>query len=331
MQFGRILHVPGRHSLPGFRTKNEKKMPTQKKDLPIKKTISQIKKAASSTAQELSGHLAELKKELPTIKTPELGIKQTLAKLSHATTTAAEEVAGSFSELRLEVERRFGMRSVDEEVFRALPEPSGMDMPMLEALRARRTIRSMSNEPIPDPVLANLLFAADGINRKNGKRTTPTALNWQETEIYVLKPNGIWRWVPERRGLLFCSPDDARGEVYLIEQPTLALPPAVFVYVANLKRTRSVVTDLAEKVADRIDAASRRSIERLRSEAVFVDVGIKMQSVSLAAASMHLASSILMGFSREKLSETLHLKPLEHLVGAQAVGFPAKSLLDHIR
>lgn len=306
-------------------------MTNKKPDLRVRKTLSQIKQAASSTAQELGGHLAELKKELPTIKTPDLPIKQTFTKLTQATAAAAQEVAENFTELRMEIERRFGMRSVDEEVFRALPDPSGMDMSVLEALWARRTIRSMSNEPLPDPVLANLLFAADGINRKSGRRTTATAMNWQETEIYVLKPNGIWRWVPQRQGLLFCSPEDVRDNVFFIEQPTLALPPAVLVYVANLERTRTVVTELAEKIVPRLESTSAHNLARLRSEAVCVDVGIKMQSVSLAAASMNLASSILMGFAHEKLAETLRLKPAERLIAAQAVGYPAKSILDHIR
>ena len=61
-------------------------------------------------------------------------------------------------------------------------------MPLGDALAARRSERNFSNEPLPDPLLANLLYAADGINRSNGKRTTPSAFNWRETEIYVLKP-----------------------------------------------------------------------------------------------------------------------------------------------
>ena len=119
------------------------------------------------------------------------------------------EVEERFEAMRREMEERFGAADAGrDEVFRPLPEPSGLDMPLAEALAGRRTERSFSDEPISDQVLSALLHAADGINRADGKRTTPSCMNWQEVDIYALKPNGIWRWIPERRGMLFCALDE---------------------------------------------------------------------------------------------------------------------------
>jgi serine/threonine protein kinase len=40
--------------------------------------------------------------------------------------------------------------------------------------------------------LSNLLWAAFGINRPDGRRTAPSAMNWQEVSIYVATPEGVY-------------------------------------------------------------------------------------------------------------------------------------------
>ena len=242
------------------------------------------------------------------------------------------ELEDHFDELKSEIERRFGPRKNDGEVFRGLPAPAGLMMPLGDALAARRSERNFSNEPLPDPLLANLLYAADGINRSNGKRTTPSAFNWRETEIYVLKPNGIWRWVPERNGLIFCSPDDIRGETYLVEMPLAALPPVILVYVTNFERTQDLVMKLASVIVDKAKRSdwTEERLEEARVRSTHIDVGLKMQAVALAAAAMKLASVPRTGFLAEELGKKLHLKPTETVAAVQSVGYPAKSMFDHI-
>jgi hypothetical protein len=42
--------------------------------------------------------------------------------------------------------------------------------------------------------LSNLLWAAYGINRpETGKRTAPSAMNWQEIDIYIALQEGTYR------------------------------------------------------------------------------------------------------------------------------------------
>ena len=54
--------------------------------------------------------------------------------------------------------------------------------PLMQALKARTAARSRPTRCRPR--LANLLWAACGINRPGlGKRTAPSARNWQEIEI----------------------------------------------------------------------------------------------------------------------------------------------------
>lgn len=67
-------------------------------------------------------------------------------------------------------------------------------LPLQEALQSRRTGRSFSDRALPREVLSNLLWSAIGVNRDDGRRTAPTALNRQEITLYVCIPEGTFRY-----------------------------------------------------------------------------------------------------------------------------------------
>ena len=76
-----------------------------------------------------------------------------------------------------------------------LPKPETQGgMPLQEALQSRRTGRSFSDRALPREVLSNLLWSAIGVNRYDGRRTAPTALNRQEITLYVCIPEGTFRY-----------------------------------------------------------------------------------------------------------------------------------------
>jgi len=58
--------------------------------------------------------------------------------------------------------------------------------PLMQVLKDRRSSRSFSTDQLPMQVLSNMLWAAFGVNRPDsGKRTAPSARNWQEIDIYA--------------------------------------------------------------------------------------------------------------------------------------------------
>ncbi|MFP4446550.1 MAG: nitroreductase family protein, partial [Desulfosudaceae bacterium] len=76
----------------------------------------------------------------------------------------------------------------------ALPEPQ-MDTgrPLMRVLQERHSTRSFSDRMLPEQKLSNLLWAAFGVNRPDsGKRTAPSARNWQEIDIYVATADGLY-------------------------------------------------------------------------------------------------------------------------------------------
>lgn len=83
----------------------------------------------------------------------------------------------------------------------ALPPPdiSGAtggtgNKPLMQALAARASTRSFREDAIPDQVLGDLLWAAWGVNRPDGRRTVPTARNRQGMDVYVVRADGAWRY-----------------------------------------------------------------------------------------------------------------------------------------
>jgi len=55
-----------------------------------------------------------------------------------------------------------------------LPKPNIQGgKPLLEALSERKTLRNIGPDALPPQMLSNLLWAAFGVNRPDGKRTAP--------------------------------------------------------------------------------------------------------------------------------------------------------------
>ena len=65
--------------------------------------------------------------------------------------------------------------------------------PLMQALKERKSSREFSLRELPLQVLSDMLWAAAGINRPDsGRRTSPTARNMQQIDIYVVKPEGVY-------------------------------------------------------------------------------------------------------------------------------------------
>jgi hypothetical protein len=62
--------------------------------------------------------------------------------------------------------------------------------PLLDALAKRQSSREFAPDALPLPLLTGLLWAADGVNRDDGKRTAPSAINAREIDVFVALPTG---------------------------------------------------------------------------------------------------------------------------------------------
>jgi hypothetical protein len=104
-----------------------------------------------------------------------------------------------------------------------LPDPDREGgMPLMKALSLRQTQREYSPEMLSPQELSNLLWAAFGINRvESGKRTAPSAMNWQETDIYVAMEQGLYLYNAADNVLEPVLAEDLRADTGL--QPFVGL------------------------------------------------------------------------------------------------------------
>ena len=95
----------------------------------------------------------------------------------------------------------------------SLPDPQKTGgKPLMSALNERKTNRNISSDKISEQELSNLLWAAWGINRNDGKRTAPTAMNKQNVEVYAAIESGVWLYDAKKNELLSVTENDERGK-----------------------------------------------------------------------------------------------------------------------
>lgn len=183
----------------------------------------------------------------------------------------------------------------------ALPAPQTTGgKPLMQALKERRTVREIKTNALPDQVMANLLWAGFGINRpENDHRTAPSAMNSQEVDIYVARPDGVFLYEPKPNRLLPLSRDDVRGKTAGQE---FTNAPVTLIFVADLARLAKA------KMEDRPFYAA-------------LDTGCIVQNVYLYCASAGLAT-VVHDLNRPPLAAALNLRPDQRIILCQAVGFP---------
>jgi hypothetical protein len=92
------------------------------------------------------------------------------------------------------------------------PDKEG-GMPLMQALAERKSTRSFGDKAVSPQDLSNLLWAAWGVNRPDGRRTAPTGRNSQAVGVYVVLESGVWRYDGARHLLVQELSGDLRAKV----------------------------------------------------------------------------------------------------------------------
>jgi SagB-type dehydrogenase family enzyme len=176
--------------------------------------------------------------------------------------------------------------------------------PLMQCLKDRQSQRDFKPDPLPLQVLSDLLWAAYGINRpESGKRTAPSAVNWQNIDIYVALADGLYLYEPKEHKLIQLLAEDIRGLTGT--QPFVKEAPLNLIYVADLaKIPRGTDED-----------------KRFYSAA---HTGFISQNVYLFCASEGLATVVRAMINREELAKKMGLRPDQQITLAQTVGYPKK-------
>ncbi len=182
------------------------------------------------------------------------------------------------------------------------PQKKG-GMPLLEALDNRQSIRSFSPEELSRQDLSNLLWAAFGVNREDGRRTAPSARNWQQFDLYLIMPGGWYVYEPNHHALIKLGNEDLRDHAG--SQAFVKTAPLNLIYVAD---------------HDRMAGAGPANHDFYSA----TDVGFISQNVYLFCASEGLATVVRGLVDRSRLHDVMKLRPSQQVVLGQTVGYPAK-------
>ena len=174
--------------------------------------------------------------------------------------------------------------------------------PLLQTLRERQTARAFSAKKLPAQIVSDLLWAAFGINRPEaGKRTAPSARNWQEMEVYVIMEEGAYLYDAKANKLSVVARRDLRKLAGT--QDFVATAPFNLVYVADTTKMTGASDD------DRMLYAG-------------ADTGFIGQNVYLFCASEGLATVVRGSLDRKALAAALKLPGHKKITLAQTVGYP---------
>ena len=113
-------------------------------------------------------------------------------------------------------------------------------MPLMQALAERQSLREFDQQPLPAQTLSELLWAAAGVNRPGlGGRTTASAMNAQEVDVYAALPTGLYRYAAATQTLQLVSATDVRRVTGY--QDFVDNAPLDLIFVADHTRMKPII------------------------------------------------------------------------------------------
>lgn len=194
----------------------------------------------------------------------------------------------------------FSVGYAQEKTIQLLPAEKDKGKNIMQALAERKSTRQYDSQTLNKQDLSNLLWAAFGVNRTDGKRTAPTAMNKQEITIYAVMSDGTYKYDAEKHLLVLIKSGDHRAAV-ASSQDYVRTAPVCLVIVAD---------------TNKFDGDGKLM--------AWVDAGIVSQNINLFCSGMGFATVPRGSMDKDKLREVLDLKDGEEPILNNPVGYPKK-------
>lgn len=182
-----------------------------------------------------------------------------------------------------------------------LPQPAvAGNLSVEEALLSRKSTRSFARDPFLLSEISQLLWAAQGITRKDGKRTAPSAGALFPLELYVVagKIHGL------EPGVYHYNPLD--HELVLVYRGNHIND----LYAASLKQ-QSIQEASAIVVLAGVYSRTSRKYGNRGSRYVHIETGHAAQNISLQAVSLGLGCVTVGAFNDGGVKRVLRMKQNE--------------------
>jgi hypothetical protein len=211
------------------------------------------------------------------------------------------------------------MKKHELEIIALPPVKWGKGKDVLNVLKQRKTIREVGDRQIPFQLLSNLLWAACGVNRKKGPfgmpgRTSASASNSQEIDVYVVFKEGTFLYDPFKHRLLPVVEGDLRLlTINKAQEELLAEAPLHFLYVADIYRLSHTKGYQEPGLQD----------AEIQKSYYFTDTGMIAGNASVYAASIGLISWFH-NCNKVPLKSKLKLEPEQKILFGHTFGYPAR-------
>ena len=174
---------------------------------------------------------------------------------------------------------------------------------IMEAFAKRQSSSEFADKELSIQDLSNLLWAANGINRENGKKTAPSAQNSQDIDVYVALPNAVYKFDAQANNLILISEGDYRGLAG--GKKDNPLPPSILYIVADASKYKPSAYNSIEHITDMNK----------------VDAGIVSQNISIFCSGMGLGTKPRAQMNHAELKKVLKLSDSQTLMLNHPVGY----------
>ncbi len=180
--------------------------------------------------------------------------------------------------------------------------PEKMDVDLMAGFKSRRPVEEHEGKETSLKDLVTVLWAGNGINREDGKRTAPAPKSHYLVQIYVLSDKGIYLYEPKGHSIRRISDKNVKDKV--AKQPYLAQASHILALVVDPK----LFTD-----------------EATLEKKIFwggTTAGCIAENIYFAADALKLGTAIVESMNEEAVKEALQLKPDEIPVYLMPLGYP---------
>ena len=176
---------------------------------------------------------------------------------------------------------------------------------VMQAFAKRSSASAFTSEKLKLQDLSDLLWAADGINRKDSKkRTAPSAMNSQDIDIYVFLEEGVYLYNALANSLDPVVAGDQRT-LAAGRQTEVAKAAVILVMVSDISRFQN-------------------GDDKMKLSLAAMDAGIVSQNISVFCAGTGLLTRPRATMDLPKLKETLKLKDTQYPLLNNPVSNPIK-------
>ncbi|MBP7654214.1 SagB/ThcOx family dehydrogenase [Candidatus Dependentiae bacterium] len=173
-----------------------------------------------------------------------------------------------------------------------LPQVSEkIETTLLTALKNRKSTRDFKKEHITLENLSAILWAGLGINRENGKRTIPIAMEKDFLKLYVYSNEGLYLYIPAKNLLKQISHENSKSKI--VKQSSAADADYIILITAE-----------TSKLPFYLKKEQKETMAHANS-------GCIAQSIYLMSSALNLGTCMMAYFDEKGINESLTLNKNE--------------------